>query len=236
MVDIQSILIGVAVLLVIYLIYMYFFAKSTTKLVDIHNAQSSKVVSASAIPKGSSNDYTYSIWFYVNDWSYRYGEPKVIFQRMDSENSPAPSMEFASGINNLHIHVDCYNPHVEQGGSKSEVHTCVVQNVPLQTWTNVIMTVNNRAVDVYLDGKLVRTCILPGTPVASTKEIQLTPAGGFSGYTSNFEYKESAISPREAYEIYKNGYGGGGIGSFFNKYRLKFAFMEDNKEVNSLEI
>lgn len=236
MVELRSVLLGVAVLLVIYFIYVYFFAKSTTKLVDIHNAQSSKTISGSQLPKSSTNDYTYSIWFYVNDWSYRYGEQKVIFQRMDNTEHPAPSMEFASGINNLHINVNCYNPNVSEGADRTEVHTCTVQNVPLQTWTNVIMTINNRAVDVYLDGKLVRTCILPGTPVASSKDIQLTPAGGFSGYTSNFEFKESAISPREAYEIYKNGYGGGGIGSFFNKYRLKFAFMEDNKEINSLEI
>lgn len=233
MVDTRSVLIGVAVLLTIYLVYVYFFAKSTTKLVDIHNAQSSKMISGGKLGKGANNDYMFSIWFYVNDWNYRYGEAKTIFERKDDHGSPAPTMEFASGINNLHIHVNCF----VQGNSKqTTVHTCTVQNVPLQTWTNVILSIHNRALDVYLDGKLVRTCILPGNPTSSSKNVTLTPGGGFAGYTSNFEYKETSINPREAYNIYKAGYGGGGIGSFFNKYRLKFAFMEDNKEVNSLEI
>jgi len=233
MVEIRSVLIGVAVLLTIYLIYTYFFAKSTTKLVDIHNAQSSKMIDASQLAKGSNNDYMFSIWFYVNDWNYRYGETKTIYQRMDDHNEPAPTMEFAPGVNNLHIHVNCF---VEGGSKQTKVHTCTVQNVPLQTWTNVIMSIHNRALDVYLDGKLVRTCILPGNPTSSSKNVALTPGGGFSGYTSNFEYKGNSINPREAYNIYKSGYGGGGIGAFFNKYRLKFAFMEDNKEINSLEI
>lgn len=235
MVDLRSIFLGVGVLLIIYLVYLYFFAKSNTKLVNIHNAQSSKMIDASQLAKGVSNDYMFSIWVYVNDWNYRYGENKIIFQRLDDHNGPAPTMEFASGINDLHLHVNCFRAD-GTSSDQTEVHTCTVQNVPLQTWTNIIMSVHNRVLDVYLDGKLVRTCILPGNPSSSTSGVKLTPGGGFSGYTSNFEYKENAINPREAYDIYKNGYGGGGIGSFFNKYRLKFAFMEDNKEVNSLEI
>lgn len=240
MVDLRSVLIGVVVLLIIYLIYIYFFSKNHTKLADIHNAQSSKEIHASKLPSGMSDNYMYSIWFYVNHWNYRYGESKIIFGRKDAKENPAPKVEFASGINNIHIKLAIHNKD-QSGGSSGDssetIHTCSIENVPLQAWTNLIMSVNNRALDVYLDGKLVRTCVLPGVPTAAHgKNIHLTPDGGFSGYTSNFVFKPSAINPREAYDIYKNGYGGGGIGSFFNKYRLKFAFMEDNKEVNSVEI
>jgi len=42
------------------------------------------------------------------------------------------------------------------------------------------------------------------------------------------------MNPRQAYEIYREGYSGGL--SFFDKYRLKLAFMKNNREVGSLEI
>ena len=42
------------------------------------------------------------------------------------------------------------------GGTK--VHDCVVSNIPLQKWLNVIISVYGRSLDMYLDGKLVRTC------------------------------------------------------------------------------
>lgn len=40
-------------------------------------------------------------------------------------------------------------------------HMCMINNFPLQRWVNLIVSLNNRTMDVYLNGKLVRTCILP---------------------------------------------------------------------------
>lgn len=231
MVDLRSVLIGIAVIIVIYLVYSYFTSDSTTKLASIRNAESPHTIHGDKLPAGVSDNYMYSIWFYVNDWNHRYGEEKVIFKRQDSDNHPAPGVSFAGGINNIDVKLAYHHT------DGNDIHTCTIENVPLQAWTNLIISVSNRALDVYLDGKLVRTCVLPGVPTAATgNQVSLTPSGGFSGYTSNFEFKPKAINPREAYDIYKNGYGGGGIGAFFNKYRIKLAFLEDNKEVNSLEI
>jgi len=234
MVNLRSVLIGIGVIVVIYLTYAYFASDNTTQLANIHNAKTSKTISGNKIPGGVSDNYMYSIWFYVNNWNERYGEEKVIFKREDSNNGPAPSVSFAANINNIDVKVTYHNSSGDGGG---EVFTCTIENVPLQAWTNLIISTSNRALDVYLDGKLVRTCVLPGVPTAATgNEVSLTPNDGFSGYTSNFLFKPKAINPREAYDIYKNGYGGGGIGSFFNKYRIKLSFLEDNKEVNSVEI
>jgi hypothetical protein len=90
-----------------------------------------------------------------------------------------------------------------------------------------------------MDGKLVRTCVLPGVPyVTPGANLDLTPGGGFYGYTGNLQYINRAINPREAWAIYKEGYGGSAswLSSLFNKYRIKVAFMEENKEINSIEI
>ena len=68
-------------------------------------------------------------------------------------------------------------------------------------------------------------------------KVTICPNGGFSGYISNFQYIANAINPTQAYNIYKAGYGGGSsVGNFFDKYRVKVAFVENNKEVNSFEL
>ena len=91
--------------------------------------------------------------------------------------------------------------------------------------------------DVYLDGKLVRTFVLPGVAkISASSNAYITPGGGFDGMTSNFRYWSNATNPQQAYDIYKNGYGGSSLGNFFNKYRIKFSFMEDNTEKGSIEI
>ena len=47
------------------------------------------------------------------------------------------------------------------------------------------MSVYGRTLDMYINGKLVRTCILPGVAyVDQTTDVILTPLGGFQGTTS----------------------------------------------------
>ena len=99
------------------------------------------------------------------------------------------------------------------------IHTCNVPNVPLQRWVNLIVSVYGRSLDVYIDGKLVRTCVLENTAFVDPKAgVYVTPDGGFAGWTSNFQYFNDAVNPQQAWNIYKNGYGGSLLGDLFNKY------------------
>jgi hypothetical protein len=119
-------------------------------------------------------------------------------------------------------------------------HEIVVHNIPLQKWNHVIMTKSGLTIDIYIDGKLVKTSIMDTTaykPDAETN-IDLTSeignAIGFSGYLSKVIYRPGAVNTREAYQIYKEGNGTSGLGSFFNRFKLKFAFMQDNQEKSSI--
>lgn len=231
--NVENIIIGVVIIILLYILYLYFFGHGSSILVGMHDASTEIVIPAGSIPPANgSADFTFSIWVYVNNWNI--GIEKVIFQR-PCGNGFCPKMAFSSNLNNIDVTLATY----AGSGHSSTSATCTVENVPLQTWANIIMTLNGRALDLYLDGKLVRTCILPGVPkLGGAGQMVLTPSGkSFQGYTSNFQYFKRSVNPREAYAIYKEGYGGGsGLFGLFNKYRIKLAFMEDNQEVNSFEI
>lgn len=232
----NRIIIGVIIIITIYLLYLYFQDSSDTTLVSTHDARKLKVVSGSNLPNGASIDYTYSIWFYVNDWNYRFGETKVIYGRTDQNNDPAPSVTLAPSTNNLTVTLATY-PTSGSNANPPTMHSCTVENVPLQKWTNLIISLNNRALDMYLDGKLVRTCVLPGVPKANPDaNVLLTPSGGFSGKIASFRYISKAINPTEAYNIYKQGYGSGLLGGLFDRYKIKIGFMKDNEEINSIQL
>lgn len=233
----QTIVLGVVVILLLYLVYVYFVASSgQTTLVNYHDATQQTSISASSLPAGATANYTFSIWFYINEWNYRYGEKKVIFQRNDVNNDPAPSVYLDPTTNNLHVSLATYN--TSDKSSSTNVSVCSIDNVPIQAWSNLIITLNNRALDMYLNGKLVRTCVMPGVPrMNPSSAVVLCPNGGFSGYISNFKYIANAINPTEAYNIYKDGYSSGSaLGNLFDKYRVKIAFVENNKELNSFEL
>ena len=236
---IQTVLTVVVVLVVLYFIINWLFSKST-QLTRMANGNEKQTILASTIKNNSnSSNYTYSTWFYVNDWNYRFGEPKVLLGRLDDDNNASPSIVFDAMENNITISVSCYPQSQTTGltSNKSIVHQCNVKNFPLQKWVNLIISLYGRTLDVYIDGKLVRTCVLPGVAKVSTKsDIVVTPNGGFNGWTSNFMYFDQSTNPQEAYNIYKGGFGGSLLGNMFNKYRIKFSFLTDNKEVSSIEI
>ena len=236
---VQSVLIVLVCLVVLYLIVNWFF-KTSTQLTSMSDGKAASVIPASSLPNNNNtSNYTYSTWFYVDDWNYRFGEPKILLGRLDADKNPSPAISLGAIENNLQISVSCYSqdPATGSTGSTPLVHKCNVRNVPLQKWVNLIISLYGRTLDVYIDGKLVRTCVLPGVAqVNPDADIQVTPMGGFSGYTSNFQYWAAATNPQEAYNIYKAGYGGNVLGNLFNKYRVKVSFLQDNQEQGSFEI
>ena len=223
---------AIVVLVMLYIVLSYYFLK-TTNLTTLEDAKKEQIILAANISgDNNSSNYTYSMWFYVEDWNYRFGYPKILLSKT-SDKIPIPSVVLGDVMNNIKIFVGCYSDNSEEFIE----HECVVRNFPLQSWVNLTISVYGRTLDVYMDGKLVRTCLLPGVAkTSSTDNILVTPGGGFSGWTSNIKYWNDASNPQQVYNIYKDGYGGNILGNMANKYSLKLSFMENNKEKTSYKI
>jgi hypothetical protein len=235
----QSIILAVIVILVIFLIINMLTSKSN-KLSSMQDGNVEKIIPASDLSSSTNNtsNFTYSVWFYIEDWTYRYGQEKVILTRIDSDRNPSPQIALGAFQNNLNVSLQTYpDGSNTDTSSVSQTHNCNIKNVPIQSWVNALISVNGRTLDVYIDGKLVRTCVMPGVArIAANAPVIITPGGGFSGYTAEIKYWPNATNPQEAWNIYRSGYGGSILGNLFNKYRIKVAFLEDNKEQSSFEI
>ena len=230
----QTILLGVIVIVILYLVWKYVFADNTNQSLSMGGSGKMKEsIEADKLPGNPvSVDATFSIWVYVDNWQYKYSKPKVIFRRYHVKPETSISVSLAPSTNDLDISLLTFSQN-----SASNVDSWSIQNIPIQKWCNVIIATNNRTVDTYIDGKLVNTHVLSGVPkLAKGGGIELTPDGGFSGATSKFRYFSRTISPREAYEIYREGPGGNALTDLFNKYKLKLSFMKDNEEISGFEI
>ena len=94
--------------------------------------------------------------------------------------------------------------------STADTHeVCDVMDIDLQRWMNVTVSMNGRIMDVYLDGKLARSCILPNVQDLSTKGAQaivLCPTNTtFTGYISGVMYSNYAVTPDVIYARYQAG-------------------------------
>ena len=249
-----SIVITIVIIVLIILLLRYIFVDPYT-LQDIQSGQTSSTINAEDLATNGTNtpssNFAYSVWFYVNDWNYRYGEPKVIFGRMGSMSTtgqgsiqgingldPCPAVVLGAIENNVQVSLGCFpgaNDEPSTTGGKTVVHTCSVSNVPIQRWVNLVLSVYGRTMDLYIDGKLVRTCLLPGVAsVNNNASVYVTPAGGFDGWTSRLQYFPNPLNPQDVWNIYTKGYSSGL--SLFNSYQVQIALVENGNTKSSITI
>jgi hypothetical protein len=85
--SVLGIVLTILVIVLLLMFFSYVFSDPYT-LANLKNGQTMTTINASSLATNSSNvsssNFAYSIWFYINDFNYRYGEPKVIFGRMGS--------------------------------------------------------------------------------------------------------------------------------------------------------
>ena len=245
--EISTILLIIFIIILLYIIVRYIFSDTST-LSYLASATEMQTISASTLAPSSngaySSNFSYSIWVYVNDWNYHYGEQKIIFGRMDqaiSINQPCPVVSLGAISNNLEIALTVYPGIMEQTNTdpniNSVIHNCVVQNIPIQKWVNILISTYGRSLDVYLDGKLVKTSVMQGiAKINNTANVYVTPLGGFSGWTSKFQYFPNSTDPQSAWNIYQKGYGSNSLANIFGNYKVKMSFVENDQEVSSLTI
>ena len=244
--EIKTVLTGFILLVIFIVLYRFFFVDPTTSELLALSVADKLTEKESTKLSGNSNsvDFSYSFWIYVKDWNTKLGAKKSIIKResvtTSATNKPVfPEIYLDKNTNDLKIEMTVFG----ESSSSSTNQTCTIKNIPLQKWTHIIVTTNNRALDTYIDGKLVKTCLLTGginmegtAPVKICDNNGGSSGYGFDGYIAKVKYFSRTLNPREVYEIYKQGYSGSLFGTLLNKYRLRLSYIKDNEEVGALEI
>jgi len=184
------------------------------------DATTSAVVPAKNAPLSSQDQGAYGMqwWMFIRDWNYGYGKDKEVVVRTDATNTAIanPRITLHPTDNTLKISVSLF-PSSSDGSSKTEpapaghsgstddVYVCEVPNIPLQDWFSVSVTVFERNLDVYIDGKLVKSCFLPGVPKPAAGNITLAGNGGFSGNMCNFYHYPRMLTPGDALTFFGGG-------------------------------
>lgn len=202
-------------------LYSAIFGGSTPNLAPVlHDATNTVIVPGKNAPLSSGPEGGYSMqwWMFIKDWNYGYGKPKSVIRRPDATTNAIanPDISLHPTDNTLQVSVSIY-PSTEGGaakaqpapaghsGSTDDVFVCEVPNIPLQTWFSVSLSVFGRNLDIYIDGKLVKSCFLTGVPKPAVGDIQLTPGGGFSGSVCNFYHYSRMLTPADAIAFWSAG-------------------------------
>jgi hypothetical protein len=239
-------IIFIVILIVLIIIVIRSYTVNNNILTKLSDAKLQQVIPSGSLatsPNPGSN-YAYSIWFYINDWNYHYQSSKTIFAKKELSSqsdptntngtNPQPSVSLDAYNNNMTIEITCY------GSSATSVltkNTFKINNIPIQLWVNLIISVYGKTLDTYINGKLVQTNILTGPVyVNNNLDVYVTPDGGFDGSTSKFSYYPNSLNPEQAWNIYEDGYSGGILSNLTGSYQLNISVLQNGIEETSLTI
>jgi hypothetical protein len=248
--SITVLILGVVLL---YYIYTYFFESQgldsraiVTTAIPANPAESPKP--HEILPVYEGGEYSITFWTYVTGFKDQVGRSKHILELAPNTTTGTPTSTLVVGLgpfhNKLIVRVNTnatgsetltetnvrtmFNPQNGQLASgqllNDTMPMCDLPEVELQRWVCFGIVLNGRTVDVYMDGKLARSCVLPSffTVDANGVSMKLLQYGGFQGFLSNVFVHSAALNPDQMYRIYMNGPSDVTAGGFWGWLRSIF--------------
>lgn len=177
--------------------------------------------------------FTLSMWMYISSWMYNRSSNKDIFRKGDFR------IYLDRNQNDLIIEAPIFPVKSQLSSSSSNTYMTSdylrFKNFPLQKWVNVVVIVDSRTVDLWINGKLYQSLNLPNivyfnnaddvfivadglpqyreeitdkTTNPPTKRTILDKAatkGGFDGYISGITYYKYPLQRDEIVAIFESG-------------------------------
>jgi hypothetical protein len=122
-------------------------------------------------------------------------------------SSAGPDITRESNLQNLLTHKTSFEMFQSTVGPSTDSNSCDVTEIPLQRWACVTIVSSGRVLDVYIDGKLQRSCVLDNVvhvPRGQLK-LRLGENGGFGGRYSSVQMWSQQLTPDVIYGIYQMG-------------------------------
>tara|TARA_B110001469_G_C9522821_1_gene260181 strand:+ start:86 stop:796 length:711 start_codon:yes stop_codon:yes gene_type:complete len=168
--------------------------------------------------------YTFSIWIRTMNlgantaWDTNANKPKTILY-----NNGSPNIMYLRKDNIIQIQFMYRN----NDGIKT-LYNLNLENIEGQNWINLIITVNDRKVNIYKNGELYKSKLLPNVNIKSYKILTIGENGNnFNGYIGNLEYFNYDIDDVKALKLYNFNK---------NKYPKKLLSYEESEYLKTSDI
>jgi hypothetical protein len=226
-----AIILGIVIILLIYILYKYFSNSSSSlgALIDLSTTSSTvPLITKDKVVNSTSARFSYGIWVYINTWDS--SQTKNIFYRLNSGNTTTTTNY------DIRLYLDRTSPTLScdfytQNSTTEKV--AITTNFPIQKWVYIIVSVDGKLVDTYIDGKLITSQELPALPNVTDTDIYV---GNFKAYAAKFQRWTSPMDPQTAWNNYMSGNGGSTLTKMFSSYGIDITFKKDNVEQNKFKL
>ena len=125
-------------------------------------------------------------WVKVDNFAYRYGQPKVVFVKGSTDlSSMCPALLIDPVTNSFLVKLDTF----------AGTEIVPIGNIPAKKWVHVAISVGQHAMDIYVNGKLYLHHTLINLPKQNDGTLHSGVGGGFEGQISSLQYFPYLLTP-----------------------------------------
>ena len=165
-----------------------------------HFGKDTEMISGTLIPPGDSDsEMTFTMWIYVDNLIYKYGEEKNILTKGNpgsGSGQQCPGVYIDPKMNDLLIKFTLKN---------NKLKHVKVKDFPVRKWFLLSIVIQGFQVDIYMDGDLLFSKYLDASIKFNTGNLYLCQNGGFHGRISCIQYFPRAVYPKLLRSKFKSG-------------------------------
>jgi hypothetical protein len=229
------------------------------------SAEMPKPIVPTTVSLYQGGEFSLTTWIYIADWTVNMGKNKPFLivsggpsfatmvmylgQHASKLGIRVSTTSDVSGVLNTGFELDTSKLNSirpTNGGpaitpyTDIDLKTCDIENVDLQRWVCITTVLNGRTLDVYIDGKMSRSCVLNGmfkVDSASGGSLSVTLGGlfGFGGLIGQTRVADFAYSPDRVYQNYQSGPNDMSIltkiKSYFDPKQYSFSVKVNNQDL-----
>jgi hypothetical protein len=183
-------------------------AVSTTISQDPNNKASITILRSENEKDGI--EFTWSVWLYLNGFqgsdSDSNGTYHHVFNKGNTTTSQStgsfPGTTTPNNAPGLYINPNYDGFRVILNSFSNPYQEVIeVTDLPMAKWINVVIRVQSKNCDIYVNGRLVKRRIMTDVVKQNYDDVHVSLNGGFSGYLSNLTYFNRSISITQIQDI-----------------------------------
>ena len=227
--DTTFIFLGVAVVILLYTIF-YFMGGNDSLATKVDLIQIQPAIAIDNLTKPDSAKYSFELWTYVYGSNDGMIKGKYFFSR-DANTAGGKNIGLKMG--NLGTPTLLLEYKKSSAATSTDVQ--ISDNFPLQTWQHVIVSVDGKYIDVYLNGKLVKSINDEIETPSLTNEVKFSTTP-FKTYLAKFTRTITPTDPQTAWNNYLAGNGENPLKNIMGNYGVSMSFKKDDQDAYQLDL
>lgn len=221
--DLILVILGIILIIVLY----YFLSSGETTVLsnklDLSIRQTP--IPKEKISEPSSRKYSYEMWLYF----YNFNASSNYIVSRESSSSSSSSVK-----KNIGLKFDTSSPKLMLEYTATTVKTIpITDNFPLQTWTHLIVSVDDKYIDVYMNGKLIKSIQDSIETPSATATIDY---GIVNCYLAKLSRSVLPTDPQTAWDKYSAGNGENPFSKYLSSFGLTMTLQKNNQDYSKVTL